>query len=71
MTTAEGVRELVGDTQRERARERERDRGMERVIDKGRARWSEKEATAQRVTLKRDTRGFERRRKKDNGREGS
>lgn len=32
---------------------------MERVVDRGRERSLEKEDTAQRVTLKRDTRGFE------------
>lgn len=32
---------------------------MERVIDRGRERWLEKEDTAQRVTLKRDTQEVE------------
>lgn len=35
LTTAEGVRELVGDSQREKGRKRQ---GMERVIDKERER---------------------------------
>lgn len=69
LTTAEGVRELVGDSQREKGRKRQ---GMERVIDKGRERERERrlkeEDMAERGTLKRDTHEGFRRRKKDNGR---
>lgn len=43
LTTAEGVRELVEDSWREKRRKRQ---GMERVVDRGRERWLEKEDTA-------------------------
>lgn len=54
LTTAEGVRELVGDSQREKGRKRQ---GMERVIDRERERerWLKEEDMAERGTLKRDT----------------
>lgn len=68
LTTAEGVRELVGDSQREKGRKRQ---GMERVMDKERENDGLKEEDmAERGTLKRDTHEGFRRRKKDNGREG-
>lgn len=63
------MRELVGDSQREKGRKRQ---GMERAIDKERERerWLKEEDMAERGTLKRDTHEGFRRRKKDNGREG-
>lgn len=67
LTTAEGVHELVGDSQREKGRKRQ---GMERVIakERERERWLKEEDMAERGTLKRDTNEGFRRRKKDNGR---